>query len=112
MIKHPFAALAAAGVMAVLLWAGWPAQAASIVASKHNLSASGTGTINSTESQICVFCHVPHVAKTTGPLWNRDQPTGPYTPYTSTTRKITTPGAPTGASLLCLSCHDGTIALG
>lgn len=113
MIKHQLAALVAAGTMALLLWGGSAAQAASIVASKHNLSATGPGTIKAaTESEICVFCHVPHNAKAAGPLWNRDQPAGPYTPYTSSTRKITVPGQPTGASLLCLSCHDGTIALG
>jgi len=112
-IKHQSAALVAAGMAAVLLGAASPAQAESITASKHNLSATGSGTIKATtEAQICVFCHVPHNAKTTGPLWNRDQAAGPYTPYNSTTRKITAPGAPTGASLLCLSCHDGTIALG
>ena len=113
MIKRRLVAFFVAGMMAQFQWAGSPALAASIVASKHNLSASGTGTIKAaTESEICVFCHVPHNAKAAGPLWNRDQPAGPYTPYTSSTRKITTPGQPTGASLLCLSCHDGTIALG
>ena len=113
MIKRQLAAFLVVGMMALLQWAGSTAQAASIVASKHNLSATGPGTIKAaTESEICVFCHVPHNAKAAGPLWNRDQPAGPYTPYTSSTRKITTPGQPTGASLLCLSCHDGTIALG
>lgn len=113
MIKKPVAALAGAALMGILLWVGAPVQSASIIASKHNLSATGPGTIKATsESEVCVFCHVPHNAKAAGPLWNRDQPAGPYTPYTSSTRKITGPGQPTGASLLCLSCHDGTIALG
>ena len=113
MIKHQFAALAAAATMVLLLWAGAPAQSASIVANKHNLSATGPGTIKATsEGEVCVFCHVPHNSRATGPLWNRDQPVGTYTPYTSSTRKISAPGQPTGASLLCLSCHDGTIALG
>jgi predicted CXXCH cytochrome family protein len=113
MIKRLLAAHAAAGVIALMLVMGPLAQAASIVSNKHNLSATGPGTIKATsEGEICVFCHVPHNAASTGPLWNRDQPTGPYVPYTSTTRKITAPGAPTGTSLLCLSCHDGTIALG
>jgi predicted CXXCH cytochrome family protein len=34
-----------------------------------------------------------------------------YQPYTSSTLKATV-GQPTGASRLCLSCHDGTVALG
>ena len=101
----------AAAVFVALQWA--QTHAASISVSKHNLSANSGNTLRSSaETEICVFCHVPHNAKTAGPLWNRDQPAGPYTPYTSSTRKITAPGQPTGASLLCLSCHDGTIALG
>lgn len=107
---------AVASALAIMALSGlpWPdGLAASIVASKHNLSVSGPGTIKATaESEICVFCHVPHNSRPAGPLWNRDQPAGPYTVYTSTTRKVTAPGQPNGASLLCLSCHDGTIALG
>ncbi|MFI4979261.1 MAG: cytochrome c3 family protein [Nevskiales bacterium] len=38
-------------------------------------------------------------------------PVPTYTPYTSST-SAAHPGQPTGASLLCLSCHDGTTALG
>lgn len=113
MSKRVWAGLGCAATMVFLLWVGVPAQSASIMASKHNLSATGPGTIKATsEGEVCVFCHVPHNARAAGPLWNRDQPAGPYTPYTSSTRKITSPGQPTGASLLCLSCHDGTIALG
>lgn len=86
---------------------------AGIVNTKHNLSTSGTGTIKATdgEGEICVFCHTPHQADAAGPLWNRNSPGGPYTPYDSTTL-IGNPGQPTGSSVLCLSCHDGTIALG
>lgn len=113
MIRNPFSALAGAVVILLLLELSVPAQSASIVSNKHNLSATGPGTIKATsEGEVCVFCHVPHNAKTAAPLWNRDQPTTVYTPYTSSTRKITAPGQPTGTSLMCLSCHDGTIALG
>ncbi|VAW45953.1 Cytochrome c family protein, partial [hydrothermal vent metagenome] len=32
-----------------------------IVNTKHNLSASGPGTLKATtESRVCVFCHTPH----------------------------------------------------
>jgi predicted CXXCH cytochrome family protein len=46
-------------------------------------------------------------------LWNRATPaaTPLYTPYASTTAKGNM-GQPNGTSLLCLSCHDGTIAPG
>lgn len=85
---------------------------AGIVTTRHNLSVSGPGSVKaSSESEICVFCHTPHNASPSGPLWNRRNPGGSYTPYTSSSAAAN-PGNPTGASILCLSCHDGTIALG
>lgn len=85
----------------------------SILDTKHNLSISGPGTIKSTtEDRICIFCHTPHNARRDTPyLWNRQSSTVNYVPYQSSTL-YSTVGQPTGASKLCLSCHDGTIALG
>jgi len=84
---------------------------AGIATTKHNLSVSGPGTVKATsEAEICVFCHAPHNTSPSGQLWNRRVGLS-YTPYTSSTRKSAA-GQPNGASLLCLSCHDGTIALG
>jgi len=83
-----------------------------IVSTKHNLSVSGPGNIKATsESEICIFCHAPHNARPDKPLWNRVDPGLTYTLYTSSTTQAL-PGQPDGASILCLSCHDGTIALG
>ncbi|MDH5694641.1 MAG: hypothetical protein OEZ47_16205, partial [Gammaproteobacteria bacterium] len=45
------------------------------------------------------------------PLWNRALSTETYTPYTSNTMDLTA-GAPGNSSKLCLSCHDGTLAIG
>jgi predicted CXXCH cytochrome family protein len=85
---------------------------AGIANTKHNLSASGPGTVKAaTETQICVFCHAPHNSAPSAPLWNRQTPGSNYTPYTSSTARASA-GQPTRSSLLCLSCHDGTIALG
>ena len=98
-------------VMAGLLLLTLPSQAG-IATSKHNLAASGPGTVKAAaEAQTCLFCHAPHSASTVAPLWNRGNPGSTYTPYSSST-SVARPGQPTGASLLCLSCHDGTIALG
>lgn len=86
--------------------------AGSVVTTVHNLSASGPGSTKaSAEDRVCIFCHTAHSASTTTPLWNRNTPSSAYVPYTSTTA-IAQPGQPTGDSLMCLSCHDGTIALG
>jgi predicted CXXCH cytochrome family protein len=96
----------------VLLAQAAPAQISSIINSKHNLSASGPGTVRaSTEAEICIFCHTPHNAAPVQPLWNRNTPANAYTVYSSNALQAK-PGQPTGASKLCLSCHDGTIAVG
>ena len=81
-------------------------------ANKHNLSVSGTGTVRSTgTTEICIFCHAPHNTSPSPPLWNQTQSGVTYTPYTSSTMAAS-PGAPTGSAKLCLSCHDGTVAIG
>jgi len=84
----------------------------SIIYSKHNLSVSSPGSVHAvTESEICVFCHTPHFATGDGPLWNHGMSSAVYHPYGSSTLKAVV-GQPTGSSRLCLSCHDGTVALG
>ncbi len=89
-----------------------PVAAATIVNTKHNLSASGPGELVAVaEKRVCVFCHTPHHASPVTPLWNREVGGVSYNLYASTTLHAD-PGQPTGASRLCLSCHDGTIALG
>jgi predicted CXXCH cytochrome family protein len=64
--------------------------------------------------QICNPCHTPHRAVTTvsnAPLWNHALTSmSNYTLYSSATLNAT-PGQPDGISKLCLSCHDGTIAI-
>lgn len=87
----------------------------SVVNSLHNLSVSGSGTVKaSSESEICIFCHTTHSTNPMGPLWNREDPGSNYILYSNSISNTfqSSPGQPDGASLLCLSCHDGTIALG
>ena len=95
---------------------------------KHNLSSIGPSdraVFTQQTTEICVFCHTPHGASTEAasifqaPLWNRNLSTARYILYdqvwsTSFEGYETKPkpNAPTGYSRLCLSCHDGTIALG
>jgi predicted CXXCH cytochrome family protein len=88
------------------------AQPSSVVNSPHNLSASGPGPVRAaSENEVCIFCHAPHNSSPIQPLWNRTMPTEGYTIYTSRALEAH-PGQPTGTSKMCLSCHDGTIALG
>ncbi len=90
-----------------------PAVASAQVANTvHNLSATGPGTVRAPGvAEICVFCHTPHSASMTRALWNRNLPPTTYNLYASSTLEATLK-QPTGASRLCLSCHDGTTALG
>ncbi|MGC2164518.1 MAG: cytochrome c3 family protein [Gallionella sp.] len=85
-----------------------------IANTKHNLSATGPGAVKAlSENQICVFCHTPHNPNitVTPPLWNRELSSLTYTTYTSSSMDAVT-NQPGGTSKLCLSCHDGTLALG
>src|SRR5581483_279692 len=89
-----------------------PIRSGSVVNSPHNLSASGPGAIRAAaEQEICIFCHTAHNSAPIQPLWNRNVPVNAYTVYTSSSLQAK-PGQPTGTSKLCLSCHDGTIAVG
>lgn len=101
------------GAMLLLLAiAGVPQWAeGSVVGTVHNLSISGPGQFKSqTEDQICVFCHTPHTGGSIVGHWNRQtRPVGQR--YQSTTADAV-PANRSPSSELCLSCHDGTIALG
>jgi predicted CXXCH cytochrome family protein len=88
----------------------WAAQG--VADTVHNLSTSGPGSLKSqTVTEICVFCHTPHNASPSAPLWNHRMSGATYVQYGSTTLNAK-PGQPTGSSRLCLACHDGTVALG
>ena len=83
-----------------------------IVTTNHNLSVTGPGTIKAaSESEICKFCHTPHNSAPLRPLWNHANSGAVYTLYSSSTLNAI-PGQPDGSSILCLACHDGTVALG
>lgn len=113
-------------IMIVLLWVttayagSGPPRISDISNTRHNFSATiapaGIERRASavSESQICAFCHTPHGAtpEQNAPLWNRQLSQATYIPFDSTSIDATDIGQPTGRSKLCLSCHDGTIALG
>lgn len=84
---------------------------------KHNLSTSSPGNVSAvSEDQVCIYCHTPHGAtqQADAPLWNRSlSPSSTYEMYSSLSLNASdVASAPGGASKLCLSCHDGTIAIG
>jgi len=99
-----------------------------------------TAVPDDTLNRICIFCHAPHntyrLSTATGgagpqapaeydylPLWNHTLP-DPYVPYTmyengpgapqtgpKASQAIESGMTPGSTSLLCLSCHDGSIAV-
>lgn len=85
---------------------------------KHNLSVTGPGEIKAvSETEMCIFCHTPHNASPQAPLWNHDvSAVENYINYWSETLQAYESEAEAppidGFSKLCLSCHDGTVALG
>jgi len=91
------------------------AQYSGDVLGQHQLTPGSGSQVTGLSGQGCVYCHAPHSGFTTGhDLWNQKLSTTVYTPYTSSTyhQKGNTQ-APLGSdSNLCLSCHDGTIAVG
>lgn len=82
-----------------------------ITGSAHDFSAAGWNTTG----EICAPCHVPHNADLTvvgAPLWSHEVTTQTFTLYSSPSFDgAGTAGQPSGTSKLCLSCHDGTVAL-
>lgn len=86
------------------------ASAQSITGSAHDFSGDGFSG-----GQLCIVCHAPHnnvIGVSGAPLWNHDLTAQNFTLYNSPTfggaADITQPA---GASKLCLSCHDGTVAI-
>lgn len=82
-----------------------------ITGSAHDFKAETWNT----SGEICIVCHTPHNADATttdAPLWNHETTATDFTGflYSSSTLDATV-GLPSGSSKLCLSCHDGTVAI-
>ncbi len=80
---------------------------AAIAGSHHDFSTSSWS-----QGEICIACHTPHNAKNPQlvPLWNHETTVATFTLYSSPTMDQTT-DQPYAPSKVCLSCHDGTVAL-
>ncbi len=96
--------------------------AGTVVGSRHDLRATGGGTPTGNGlTEVCVVCHTPHQAAGAAdqdPLWNHTgTATTAFGVYASTTMNAVPTnigGAAMGAqsvSMLCMSCHDGTVSV-
>lgn len=91
---------------------------AGVEQTKHNFTSpteSPGGFFYGTR-QICVFCHTTHNGnQNMGTLWNHEvnesQTYIMYDASVSPTMDMTVSPQPHKGSLICLSCHDGTIAV-
>lgn len=109
-----WAGLAAASLLLALGATSAQAAIGSIVASKHDFSTSGPVNSNYksvTQTQVCIYCHAPHNTSSTTLLWNHASLAATYTLYTSPTLDAGVLAQPGGVSKLCLSCHDGAVAV-
>ena len=106
--------------------------------SAHDLSSAGRGgswdagtAADPTLDRVCIYCHAPHHSIKEGdagfskltyyPLWNHAVSTiatydtytnGPDLPTSIAHQLNAAPlGQPGGVSILCLSCHDGSVAI-
>lgn len=75
-------------------------------------SATGPNTTYQFAASLCETCHTPHGGATglAAPLWNHEVTAAVFTLYSSSTLNAA-PTQPDGVSKLCLSCHDGTVAV-
>jgi len=91
------------------------AQHDSVVGTVHNLSVSGPGDVRALdETEICKFCHIPHNSTAPVPMWGQALSRAQYQVPEIRSRggSRVYVSQPDGSSRLCLSCHDGTVALG
>jgi hypothetical protein len=115
------------GFLALLLTASFAAPAIAgpgIVNSSHDLRVFQTA--GQTNNQVCIYCHTPHKSAEQNLIWNHTLGTGNYsfgaagpagTPGRSQTSVGTTlPTSTTtfgaGPTKMCMSCHDGSVAIG
>ena len=88
------------------------AQITSDVLGAHNLGPGSKSPISGGRADACGYCHAPHSGLNMG-LWNQKLTTQNYNTYTSGTAKNTGRQPALGySSNQCLSCHDGSIAVG
>jgi hypothetical protein len=131
-MKKVLASALIVGSFAGAAYAGLPA-ATGVNGSLHDMNVyintkRGGPAYSDAMGRVCVYCHTPHAAVQSYageyPLWNHDgtQALTSYTPYVWSTPLNAGDGggndftiignaAIIGPSRLCLSCHDGNIAV-
>lgn len=110
-------ALAGLALGASVAFAGYD-YGTGIVGSKHDMTRQTSG-IGDPKGRVCAFCHTPHHKLDASkldynPLWSHEINNEDFVPYgeKSLSFAATIYGDPlSGPSRLCMSCHDGKIAV-
>ena len=98
-------------LLGLIVLGGLVVRTAEAVTGGHNLSGIAPG------GQVCIACHAPHKVPNSPLLWNHVLSAANFS-WSDWTQ--TTGGTPlpkniktwSGSTKLCLSCHDGTVAIG
>ncbi|MBI2062189.1 MAG: hypothetical protein HYT64_00625 [Candidatus Yanofskybacteria bacterium] len=89
--------------------------------SPHDFSGKAAGTNQRSGTAVttgaCTFCHTPHKAQATRLLWNHTLSSNTFNWSDASATVGGTPLGPistswTGPTRFCLSCHDGSVAIG
>ncbi len=104
-------------IAGVLILAGSSvlAQFSGDVLGQHQLTVGSGSPVTGVAGTGCLYCHAPHSGLASGTaLWNQKLTNTTYVPYTSSTYHQKGNSNPLlgSDSTLCLSCHDGTVAVG
>ena len=81
----------------------------------HDLSPGSSSPITGARPGSCTYCHAPHSGLGSGKaLWNQSLSTQQYSNFYTSSTYHQQGGQPVlgSDSNLCLSCHDGTVAVG
>jgi len=95
----------------IVAWAG-EAPGSGIAGTAHDFTTTSSSPVG-----LCTFCHTPHKSISTALLWNHDLSTATFSwdiPKTTAGTDFPTFKGDTykGATAKCLSCHDGSVAVG
>jgi len=78
----------------------------------HYFAPTGISPVTGSRPDTCAYCHAPHSGLNVG-LWNQKLTKQVYNTYSSDTEKNAGKQPALGSvSNHCLSCHDGTVAMG
>ncbi|KAB0671468.1 cytochrome C [Oryzomonas sagensis] len=121
MKKRILAAVAIVGLNAAVAYSAPTATAGQgVLNSVHDMRVSANITDIGGNDRVCAFCHTPHhaikpaAASSYAPLWSRMDDQQTFVAYQSATFDSTvysTGDAAAGPTRLCMTCHDGSIAL-